>query len=113
MIFALPVFPHRFLRPQGTCDTNHSLPRLKVLRLEMQAQVKAMNSVRRVSDEEVFLAILYLDPDFQDALERHEARQSKSQFRFWVKLAFVILSIAAILYFTTLRYLPAIVRLLS
>ena len=72
-----------------------------------------MKSVWRMSDEEVFLAIRYLDPDVHAALERHEVHRSKSQFRFRMKLAFVVLSIAAIVYFITLRYLPAIVRFLS
>ena len=66
-----------------------------------------MNSV---SDEEVSFAIRYLDPDLHEVDEVHQTNLPSWR---WVKPVFVILPIAGILYFTALRYLPAVVRLLN
>jgi uncharacterized membrane protein YdbT with pleckstrin-like domain len=72
-----------------------------------------MNSVWRVSDEEVFWAIRYLDPDVHVSPDMHEVPRVESRSEFQIRLIVITLSVVAILYFVTLRYLPAIVRLLG
>ena len=70
-----------------------------------------MSSTWKVSDTEVSSAIRYLDPDLVDGREIHHGAEVHS--RRWIKVSIVILSIAAILYITSLKYWPAVVRLLS
>jgi hypothetical protein len=70
-----------------------------------------MSSIWKVSDTEVSSAIRYLDPDLIGGRNIHHGAEVHS--RRWVKVAIVILSIAAILYITALKYWPAIMRLLS
>ncbi|MBZ5506603.1 MAG: hypothetical protein LAO78_14185 [Acidobacteriia bacterium] len=72
-----------------------------------------MSSISRISAEEVSFAIRYLDPDLQNDVEEHEVCQVQPQFGHQVKLFFVVVSIAVLSYFATLRYLPAVIRLLN
>jgi hypothetical protein len=69
-----------------------------------------MSSIWKISDTEVSSAIRYLDPDFFDDRKIHHA---EARSRRWIKGSLVILSIAAILYITALRFWPVVLRLLS
>ncbi len=70
-----------------------------------------VNSIWKVSDAEVSSAIRYLDPDLQD--DSKTGWRSNPRLRRRVKVAFVIVTIAAIVYIAVLEYLPAVGRLLS
>lgn len=69
-----------------------------------------MSSIWKVSDTEVSSAIRYLDPDLVDDRNTHHGAEVRS--RRWVKVPIVILSIAAILYITAIKYWPDVVHLL-
>ena len=73
--------------------------------------VTQVNSIWKVSDAEVSTAIRYLDPDLQDGSKI--ACRFKLRLKRNVTVAFVISSIAAILYIAVTKYLPMVVRLLS
>jgi hypothetical protein len=69
-----------------------------------------MNSLGKVSDEEVSSSIRYLDPDFHDAFKSQKRTSRSSR---WVVLGFVLVSTSVVLYIAALRYLPAVMRLLN
>lgn len=71
-----------------------------------------MNSLGKVSDEEVSAIIRYLDPDFHGSLKIEKRRRLTSRSIKRIALGFVIVSIGVVLYFAALRYLPAVMRLL-
>jgi hypothetical protein len=70
-----------------------------------------MNSIWKVSDEEVSSAIRYLDPDVPDDRNVHREIELRSRRR--VKTFIVIFAIVAVLYLIALKYWPAFVRLLN
>lgn len=71
-----------------------------------------MNPQQKVSDEEVSLAIRYLDPDLAGDPEQTEPRLKKKYAR-WAAITLLILSIAVSLYATVLKHLPAVMRLFN
>lgn len=71
-----------------------------------------MNSSWRISDEEIFAEITYLDPDLQDDAIPGARSSSKLRVRRSISIA-LILSVFIFLYFIALRYWPAIVRLMN
>ena len=73
-----------------------------------------MNSLGKVSAEEILATIRYLDPDFQDNLKIEKRRRTASRSRRWLfALGVVILLISVVLFIAVLRYPPAVMRLLN
>lgn len=68
-----------------------------------------MNSGLKLSNREVWAAIAYLDPEFDDdsvrRIELHERLQLTR-----LKASIVVASLGALLYAAALRYLPAVAR---
>ncbi len=69
-----------------------------------------MSSISKVTDEEVACAIRYLDPDLYDDPGWHSLRQT-TRFGWWARTALIVAAVFAALYFSALKYLPAIIRL--
>lgn len=69
-----------------------------------------MNSISKITDEEVACAIRYLDPDIYDDPGWRSLRQA-ARFGWLSRTALIVASAFAALYFGALKYLPAIVRL--
>lgn len=72
-----------------------------------------MQPDRRISDDDVSFAIRYLDPDLCDEPAKPRRHAGRRKKRHWVRLALLIVWISIALYFSVLRWLPALVRFIG
>lgn len=70
-----------------------------------------MTPTWKVSDEEVWTAIRYLDPDGYQNLKKLEVPSSRSKYARRLKTGILVLIVLFILYVTAVRYLPAALHL--
>lgn len=70
-----------------------------------------MTPIWRVSDEEVWTAIRYLDPDDYHSPGRHDVLSSRRRYVRWIKAGVLLLALFLTLYVAGERYLTTVIRL--
>jgi hypothetical protein len=72
-----------------------------------------MNLIGRISDEEVSVAIRYLDPELPEGWEVDEKDKTEMRSGCQAKIACMVSSLGIIVWITAVRYIPTISQLLN